>query len=54
MAFGMLNSSITNGLADPEFPVETGLADAAEFTQNALCVPCPEWEDRPSSETKRI
>jgi hypothetical protein len=54
MAFGMLNSAITNWLADPEFPVETALVDAAEFTLNTLCVPCPEGKDRPSSETKRI
>jgi AcrR family transcriptional regulator len=31
MAVGMLNSAITNWLANPDYPVETGLVDAAEF-----------------------
>jgi AcrR family transcriptional regulator len=42
MAFGMLNSAITNWLTDPEFPVETGLVEAAEFTLDTLRAPCPE------------
>jgi len=31
MAVGMMNSAITNWLANPDYPVEIGLADAAEF-----------------------
>jgi hypothetical protein len=31
MTVGMMNSSITNWLANPDYPVEIGLADAAEF-----------------------
>jgi AcrR family transcriptional regulator len=31
MAVGMMNSAITNWLANPDYPVENGLADAAEF-----------------------
>jgi AcrR family transcriptional regulator len=31
MAVGMMNSAITNWLANPDYPVETGLANAAEF-----------------------
>ena len=31
MAVGMLNSAITSWLADPDYPVEHGLATAAEF-----------------------
>jgi AcrR family transcriptional regulator len=31
MAVGMLNSAITRWLADPEYPVERGLAEATEF-----------------------
>jgi AcrR family transcriptional regulator len=31
MAVGMMNSAITNWLANPDFPVETGLVEAAEF-----------------------
>lgn len=31
MAVGMLNSAITNWLANPDYPVENGLVDAAEF-----------------------
>ena len=36
MAVGMMNSAITNWLADPEYPVETGLIEAAEFALNTL------------------
>ena len=39
MAVGMMNSAITNWLADPEFPVETGLIEAAEFALTALAHP---------------
>jgi AcrR family transcriptional regulator len=31
MAVGMMNSAITNWLANPDYPVEAGLVDAAEF-----------------------
>jgi len=31
MAVGMMNSAITNWLANPDYPVENGLVDAAEF-----------------------
>ena len=31
MAMGMLNAAITSWLADPDYPVERGLATAAEF-----------------------
>ena len=31
MAVGMMNSAITNWLANPDYPVEIGLVDAAEF-----------------------
>ncbi len=54
MAFGMMNSAITNWLADPDFPVETGLVDAAEFTLKTLRAPRPGWEGWPSREAKRI
>jgi AcrR family transcriptional regulator len=37
MAVGMLNSAITSWLADPDYPVETGLAEAAEFAIETLC-----------------
>ena len=36
MAVGMLNSAITSWLADPDYPVETGLTDAAEFAIETL------------------
>jgi len=36
MAVGMLNSAITSWLADPDYPVETGLADAADFAIETL------------------
>ncbi|MBK7951049.1 MAG: TetR/AcrR family transcriptional regulator [Deltaproteobacteria bacterium] len=36
MAVGMLNSVITSWLADRDYPVETGLADAAEFAIETL------------------
>lgn len=36
MAAGMLNSAITAWLADPDFPVESGLVEAAEFTLATL------------------
>jgi len=36
MAFGMMNSAITNWLANPDYPVERGLAEAAEFSLNTL------------------
>ena len=32
----MLNSAITSWLADPSFPVETGLAEASEFALDTL------------------
>ena len=32
----MLNSAITSWLADPDYPVETGLTDAAEFAIETL------------------
>ncbi len=37
MAVGMLNSAITSWLADPDYPVETGLAEAADFAIETLC-----------------
>ncbi len=52
MAFGMLNSAITNWLADPEFPVETGLIEAAEFTLDTLRVPPPQSEAGSSRKTE--
>lgn len=36
MAVGMMNSAITNWLADPEYPVESGLIEATEFALNTL------------------
>ncbi len=36
MAVGMLNSAITSWLADPDYPVESGLTDAAEFAIETL------------------
>lgn len=36
MAVGMMNSAITNWLADPDYPVETGLIEAAEFALKTL------------------
>jgi len=36
MAVGMLNSAITNWLANPDYPVETGLLEATEFTLDTL------------------
>ena len=39
MAFGMMNSAITNWLANPDFPVERGLEDAAGFSLNTLRPP---------------
>lgn len=36
MAVGMMNSAITNWLADPEYPVEEGLLDATEFAIETL------------------
>jgi len=36
MAVGMLNSAITSWLADPDYPVESGLADAADFAIETL------------------
>lgn len=36
MAVGMLNSAITSWLADPDYAVETGLADAADFAIETL------------------
>ncbi len=36
MAVGMINSAITNWLANPEFPVEQGLLDATEFALETL------------------
>ena len=37
MAVGMLNSAITNWLANPDYPVEEGLVEAAEFAIETLC-----------------
>ncbi|MBY0401104.1 TetR/AcrR family transcriptional regulator [Myxococcota bacterium] len=46
MAVGMLNSSITSWLADRDYPVETGLSDAAEFAIETLCArPLPRAGD---------
>jgi AcrR family transcriptional regulator len=39
MAFGMMNSAITNWLANPDYPVERGLEDAAGFSLNTLRPP---------------
>ena len=39
MAVGMMNSVITNWLADPEFPVEAGLLEAADFALATLAAP---------------
>ena len=36
MAVGMMNSAITNWLADPDYPVEEGLVDATEFALSTL------------------
>ena len=36
MAVGMMNSAVTNWLANPDFPVETGLVEAAEFALISL------------------
>ncbi|MAG30673.1 MAG: hypothetical protein CL908_07270 [Deltaproteobacteria bacterium] len=36
MAVGMLNSAITSWLADPDYPVEEGLAEAAGFAIETL------------------
>ena len=36
MTMGMLNSAITSWLADPDYPVETGLVDATEFALSTL------------------
>ena len=36
MAVGMMNSAITSWLADPDYPVEAGLADATEFAIQTL------------------
>ncbi|MEZ4334017.1 MAG: TetR/AcrR family transcriptional regulator [Myxococcota bacterium] len=42
MAVGMLNSVITSWLADPEYTVEVGLADATEFAIETLRARPPE------------
>lgn len=36
MAVGMMNSAITNWLANPDYPVEEGLIDATEFALETL------------------
>lgn len=36
MTVGMMNSAITNWLADPDYPVESGLVAAAEFALDTL------------------
>jgi AcrR family transcriptional regulator len=41
MSVGMLNSVITSWLADPEYPVESGLAEATEFAIETLRVRPP-------------
>ena len=50
MAVGMMNSAITNWLANPDYPVENGLVDAAEF---ALITLRPQ-PDEASSERKPL
>ena len=43
MAVGMLNSAITNWLTNPDYPVETGLVEATEFTLKTLAAePIPD------------
>ncbi|HPG24324.1 MAG TPA: TetR/AcrR family transcriptional regulator [Myxococcota bacterium] len=42
MMMGMMNSAITNWLADPAYPVETGLVDATEFALETLRPRMPE------------
>ena len=39
MAVGMMNSTITAWLADPDHPVESGLVEAAEFALATLRPP---------------
>jgi hypothetical protein len=36
MAVGMINSAITNWLANPDYPVEEGLIEATEFALETL------------------
>lgn len=48
MAVGMMNSAITNWLANPDYPVESGLVDAAEF---ALVTLRPEPDESPPKGT---
>ena len=36
MAVGMLNSAITSWFANPDYPVESGLVEATEFTLDTL------------------
>ena len=48
MAVGMMNSAITNWLADPEYPVENGLIEAAEFALQTLAPPTDSRASAPS------
>lgn len=50
MAVGMLNSAITSWLADPDYPVETGLVEAADFMLETLRAP---GNDAPPKEATR-
>ena len=36
MAVGMINSVVTSWLADPDYPVESGLVEATEFALGVL------------------
>jgi len=56
MAVGMVNSAITNWLADPDYPVESGLIEAAEFalgtlrSNTSITDPTPITPDPPRNE----
>jgi AcrR family transcriptional regulator len=50
MAVGMMNSAITNWLADPDYPVEAGLIEAADFVLATLATPT---SANPSSSSTR-
>ena len=47
MAVGMMNSAITNWLADPVYPVEEGLVAATEFTLETLSIESAPGGDGP-------
>ncbi len=53
MAVGMMNSAITSWLADPDYPVETGLVEAMEFTLETLRGPAPPGGAASGSETAK-